>query len=111
MKKCDWCEELVEEVENWGRMKLCKSCADNWRNTRPNKPIKKTADYELYPGDAGYAQYDIDTSNVKILDLTEERTHISLNHEHVHRAIHLVAGQQACWQYDNIGDEIDVYHS
>ena len=107
MPYCDECGKESEKLINWGHLSLCKECSDEWEKTRPNKPPKDNYEVTFNPEFYHYAMYEIETGNIVILYLPEERVFRTLNHEILHRIIHKIVGLRPCWQYDNIETHVD----
>ena len=103
MKKCDGCQEVFEELENWGIFNLCKACAKRYAGLKTKKKIPDIQVETAIRSDGADGTYNHRTGVIKFLKFSsEKRLFEVINHEYLHYLLGRFVSVRTSFQYDNV---------
>ena len=120
---CLGCGAESDELENWGIIDYCPVCVRWVTKYFPWNIDKDISDIKLLTPDEydktlpkvyyemTRAGYYIMSGMTVIHDFDEKNIFEIINHEFMHFVFHKLFGLRCSYQYDNVDETVDPYHS
>lgn len=111
--KCDHCGKMVKSLENWGIINLCKDCVKYYKKELPKTPPINRGSIKIEKPKKGcWGTYNPTTGEIEFTDKESNQPFEgTINHEFMHYLLHRLMSLRCCYQYDNVKQVVDSYHS
>ena len=102
MSECSRCHKSFEELENWGRINLCKRCAKHYQKTlkakNNNVDVKIEQSEMIMEACYDHGEHYIGLKKFR----SEHRLFTVLNHEYMHHLLNRFIDPRTSFRYDGV---------